>query len=88
MEISEVKRSVTLTNEQWRNVVVCIAQVQSVYSEHQKYWKQLHFGTSPEEIMKREEAESIAKDYGDAIEMLEEIRMAIGGDVSNGKENI
>jgi len=79
-DIGEIKRSVTLTNEQWRSVVMCIAQVQLQYCQSQENWKRLY--ANSEGTLVREEAESMAKSYEDDIEKLEEIRMTIGGDVA------
>ncbi len=79
-DINKEKRSVTLTNEQWWKVAMCIAQAQSILNESREYWERIYFDVNsrgtPEE---REEAESMAKSYEDDIEKLEEIRMTIGG---------
>ncbi|GEM_PF-5737757 len=79
--IGEIKRSVTLTNDQWRKVVMCIKQVQDQYNEDREYFEKLYFDINASELV-REKAESMAKSYEDDIEKLEEIRMTIGGDVA------
>lgn len=79
--MGEIKRSVTLTNDQWRKVVMCIKQVQDQYNEDREYFEKLYFDINASELV-REKAESMAKSYEDDIEKLEEIRMTIGGDVA------
>lgn len=83
-DIRKEKRSIALTYEQWWKVAMCIAQTQSILNESREYWEHLYFDVNfrgtPE---KREKVESMAKSYKDEIEKLEEIRMTIGGDVSD-----
>ena len=84
--IGEIKRSVTLTNDQWRKVVMCIKQVQDQYNEDREYFEKLYFDINASELV-REKAESMAKSYEDDIEKLEEIRMTIGGDVAADEQS-
>jgi len=81
-DIGEIKRSVTLTNDQWRKVVMCIAQLQLQYDESREYWEKMCFDVNFNGRIAQERAERMAKSYEDDIEKLEEIRMTIGGDVA------
>ena len=83
-DIGEIKRSVTLTNDQWLYVVTCITHVQLQHRKSQENWKQLHANSkgTPE----REEAEIWAKSYEDDIEKLEEIKKMIGEDATEEEQ--
>lgn len=86
-DIGKIKRSVMLTNEQWRCVVMCIAQVQLQYSESQKYWdQQAHSAADFRGSLTQERFDRVAKSYEDDIEKLEEIRMTIGGDATEEEQ--
>ena len=83
-DIGKIKRSVTLTNDQWLYVVTCITHVQLQHRKSQENWKQLY--ANSEGMPEREEAEIWAKSYEEDIEKLEEIRMTIGGDATEEKQ--
>lgn len=75
-DINKERRCVTLTNEQWRNLVMCIEQVQDLYNEGREYLEKRFFDINVSEP-EREEAESIANSYTDDIDKLEEARLTI-----------
>lgn len=70
------RRCVTLTNEQWQNLVMCIEQAQDLYNEDREYLEKRVFDINVSET-ERKEAESIANSCTDDIDKLEEARLTI-----------
>ena len=70
-DIGKIKRSVTLTNEQWRAVSMCILHEQVGHMQEREYWER-------ESCEKTGNAEMNVAHFDKMIQELEEIRMTIG----------
>lgn len=75
-DIGAPRRCETLTNDQWRKVVMCIGRVQDQYNEDREYWEKRLFDINVSEP-ERDTAESMVNSYTDDIDKLEEVRLTI-----------